>query len=172
MSRGGSNPTILAAVKNAIPILALCLVVAACSGESDAVTSTVGTAATSTTTTMDIRVCEDLADDAVRWVESLVAELEGISYEVLVDRTLWPESLVRVDEEGGALQAESDAAGCDESLIRGAVVQAAEQMTADGAASQLLLDLLAPGAPPTRARRRVGPLRPDRAARRRLWNPG
>ena len=125
-------------------MLVLALAVSACSGDGEAVTSTVGTIATTTTTTMDVRVCEDLASDAIRWVDDLVGELGGITYEVLVDRTLWPESLVRIDEEGGALQAESDAAGCDEGLIRGAVVEAAGQMQADGAAAQLLLDLLAP----------------------------
>jgi len=124
--------------------LALALTITACSGDGEAATSTIGTVATTTTTTMDIQVCENLATDAIAWVGDLVTELEGIRYEVLVDRTLWPESLVRIDEEGGALQAESDAAGCDESLIRGAVVQAAGQMQADSAASQLLLDLLAP----------------------------
>jgi len=124
--------------------LALALTITACSGDGEAATSTIGTVATTTTTTMDIQVCENLAADAIAWVGDLVTELEGIRYEVLVDRTLWPESLVRIDEEGGALQAESDAAGCDESLIRGAVVQAAGQMQADSAASQLLLDLLAP----------------------------
>jgi len=129
--------------------LALALTITACSGDGEAVTSTIGTTTTTTTTTMDIRVCEDLAIDAIAWVGDLVTELEGIRYEVLVDRTLWPESLVRIDEEGGALQAESDAAGCDEGLIRGAVVQAAWQMQADSAASQLLLDLLAPPVVPS-----------------------
>ena len=76
------------------------------------------------------------------------SELDGISYDVLMDRTLWSEDLVRVDEEGGALQAESDAAGCDESLIRGAVVEAASRMESDSATAQLLLDLLAPGSTP------------------------
>jgi len=124
------------------------IAVAACSGGDEEVTPTFATVATTTTTTMDIRVCEGLAADAVRWVEDLVSELEGIRYEVLVDPTLWPESLVRIDEEGGALQAESDAAGCDESLIRGAVVAAAGQMQADGAAARLLLELLAPAPVP------------------------
>jgi len=127
-------------------MLALVLTAAACSGGGEAATSTIGTAATTTTTTMDVRACEGLADDAVRWVGDLVDGLEGISYEVLVDRTLWPEGLVRLDEEGTALQAESDAAGCDEGLIRGAVVQAASQMEADSAAARMLLELLAPNA--------------------------
>lgn len=132
-------------MKRALPIITLALALAACSGDGDAeTTTTIVRASTTTTTTIDFKLCENLADDAVDWVESLVAELEGISYEVLVDRTLWPESLVRVDEEGGALQAESDAAGCDEGLIRGAVVEAASQMEGDGAAAQLLLDLIAP----------------------------
>ena len=128
-----------------IPVLALVVVAVACDGGGDAVTSTVAPGTSSTTTTVPSRVCEDLAVDAVEWVEDLAAELEGIRYEVLVDRALWPEGLIRLDERGDALQAESDAAGCDESLISGAVVAAAAQMEADGRTAQLLLDLLAPG---------------------------
>jgi hypothetical protein len=135
-------------VKRIIPLMALALVAAACSGDGESATSTVATSSTTTSTTIDIRVCEDLADDAVAWVEDLVSELEGISYEVMVDRTRWSEDLVRVDEEGGALQAESDAAGCDESLIRGAVVEAASQMDAESATARLLLELLAPSSAP------------------------
>jgi len=132
-------------VKWIIPVLALALITAACDGGGDAVTSTMEPGTSTTTTTVPSRVCEDLATDAVDWVEDLATELEGIRYEVLVDRALWPEGLIRVDERGDALQAESDAAGCDESLIRGAVVAAAAQMEADGRTAQLLLDLLAPG---------------------------
>jgi len=135
-------------VKWIIPLMALAFVVTACSGDGESDTSTVATTSTSTTTTMDVRVCEDLADDAVAWVEDLVAELEAISYQVLIDRTAWSEDLVRVDEEGGALQAESDAAGCDEGLIRGAVVAAASQMDAESATARLLLELLAPSPAP------------------------
>jgi len=128
-----------------MPVLALVLVAAACSGDGDAVTSTVAPGTSTTTPTVPSRVCEDVAADAVEWVEDLAAELEGIRYEVLVDRALWPEGLIRVEEQGDALQAESDAAGCDESLISGAVVAAASRMEADGRTAQLLLDLLAPG---------------------------
>ena len=123
------------------------LLVASCSGGGGETTPTGATVATTTTTTMDIRVCEDLADDAVRWVEDLVAALEGIAYDDLVDRTRWSEDLVRIDEAGGALQAESDAAGCDEGLIRGAVVAAIPDMDPNGAAARLLLELLAPASP-------------------------
>ena len=126
------------------PVLALMLIAAACDGGGDAVTSTEAPGTSTVPTTVPSRVCEDLAADAVEWVEDLAAELEGIRYEVLVDRALWPESLIGVDERGDALQAESDAAGCDESLISGAVVAAAAQMEADGRTARLLLDLLAP----------------------------
>lgn len=126
-------------------MLALVLAAAACDGGGDAVTTTEAPGTSTTASTVPSRVCEDLASDAIEWVEDLAAELEGIRYEVLVDRALWPESLILVDEQGDALQAESDAAGCDEGLIRGAVVAAAAQMEADGRAAQLLLDLLAPG---------------------------
>lgn len=151
MVRGSSKrvrptPTNLAAVKRLIPLVVVAVAAASCSGgEAQTTTTVVQTVATTTTTTIDVKVCENLADDAVRWVEDLVAELEGIRFEVLTDRTLWPEGLVRIDEEGSALQAESDAAGCDEALIRGAVVEAAARLESDSAASQLLLDLLAPG---------------------------
>jgi len=132
-------------VKQIISVLAVVIVAAACSGDGGASTSTAAPGTSTTISTVPSRVCEDLAVDAVEWVEDLAAELEGIRYEVLVDRALWPESLIRVDEQGDALQAESDAAGCDESLIRGAVVVAASQMEADGRTAQLLLELLAPG---------------------------
>jgi hypothetical protein len=138
-------PVRLGFVKKIIPVLALVLAAAACDGGGEAVPSTEAPGVSTTTTTVPSRVCADLASDAIEWVEDLAAELEGIRYEVLVDRALWPESLVLVDERGDALQAESDAAGCDEGLIRGAVVAAAAQMEADGRAAQLLLDLLAPG---------------------------
>ena len=138
-------PIRLAFVKKIIPVLALVLAAAACDGGGDAVPSTEAPGISTTTTTVPSRVCEDLTSDAIEWVEDLAAELEGIRYEVLVNRALWSESLILVDERGDALQAESDAAGCDEGLIRGAVVAAAAQMEADGRASQLLLDLLAPG---------------------------
>ena len=138
-------PIRLAFVKKIIPVLALVLAAAACDGGGETVPSTEAIGISTTTTTVPSRVCGDLASDAIEWVEDLAAELEGIRYEVLVDRALWPESLIRVDERGDALQAESDAAGCDEGLIRGAVVAAAAQMEADGRVGRLLLDLLAPG---------------------------
>ena len=138
-------PVRLAFVKKIIPMLALVLGAVACDGGGDAVTSTAAPSTSTTSSTVPSRVCEDLASDAVEWVEDLAEELEGVRYEVLVDRALWPESLILVDGRGDALQAESDAAGCDEGLIRGAVVAAAAQMEADGRTAQLLLDLLAPG---------------------------
>lgn len=133
-------------MKRIAPLVVAVLVLSACSGSASSTTTTtsVGAAVTSTSTTVDVRVCEDLADRAVAWVERLVGELEGIRYEVLIDRSLWPEGLVQVDAEGAALQAESDAAGCDEALIRGAVVAAAAQMDGQSATARLLLDLLSP----------------------------
>lgn len=138
----------LAAVRRIVPVLALVLAVTACSGDGGTTTSSVAAVATTTTTTMDVRLCDGLADEAVGWVGDLVTELEGISYEVLVDRSLWPGGLVRLDEAGAALQAESDAAGCDEGLIRGAVVQAASEMQTDSAAARMLLELLVPAPDP------------------------
>lgn len=133
------------AVRRITTLLAVVTVVAACSGDAEPTTTSAAAFPSSTTTTIDVEVCDDLAEEAVGWLEDLVAELDGIRYEVLVDRTQWPDGLVRLDEEGGALQAESDAAGCDEGLIRGAVVAAAAGMEADGATARLLLELLAPG---------------------------
>lgn len=140
---GGAN---LAVMRRTALFLALALAASACSGSGDATTTSSGTGlSTSTSTTIDVRVCQDLADDTIRWVEDLAGALEGISYDVLTDRALWPEDLVRLDEEGGAIQAESDAAGCDESLIRGAVVEAVSRMDPQGSTATLLLELLAPG---------------------------
>lgn len=139
------RPGNLAAVKRIAPILVLAMVAAACSGTAEPSPTTAGPAiTTSTSTTIDVQVCEDLADDAVAWVSRLIDELEGIRFEVLVDRALWPDGLVQVDEAGTALQAASDAAGCDESLIRGAVVAAAAGMESDSATARMLLDLLVP----------------------------
>jgi hypothetical protein len=95
---------------------------------------------------MDVEACAEIADDAVAWVGDLVAALEGITYDELVDRDRWPDALVSLDSDGGDLQARSDAAGCDEGLIRGVVVAAAADMEAQGRAGQMLLDLIAPGA--------------------------
>ncbi|MBU1227220.1 MAG: hypothetical protein KJ698_08430 [Actinobacteria bacterium] len=136
-------------MRRMIPVLALVLAVTACSGDGAASTSSAATVSTAaTTTTMDVRLCDGLADEAARWVGDLVTALEGIRYEVLIDRSLWSEDLVRLDEAGAALQAESDAAGCDEGLIRGAVVQAASQMQTDSAAARMLLELLVPTTAP------------------------
>ena len=142
------RPGNLAAVKRIVPILVLALGAAACSGSAEPSSTTAGPAiTTSTSTTIDVRVCEDLADDAVAWVSGLVDELEGIRFEVLVDRAQWPDGLVQADEAGTALQAASDAAGCDESLIRGAVVAAAAGMDSESATARMLLDLLVPAEP-------------------------
>ena len=55
--------------------MALGLAAAGCTGAGETVTTTAATVPTTTSTTIDLRLCENLADDAVRWVEDLVAEL-------------------------------------------------------------------------------------------------
>jgi len=133
-------------VKRLAPALAVLLLVAACDSGGDAVpTSSVGTVPSTTTTTMDVEVCGEVADEAVAWVEDLVEALDGVTYDQLVDREQWPEELASLDARGTEMQARSDAAGCDEGLIRGAVVSAAAEMEAAGRAGQMLLDLISPG---------------------------
>jgi hypothetical protein len=127
-------------------IVAAATVAAACSGGGgEEPVTTVSTAPTPTTTTMDERACALVARDAVGLVEDLVRALDGVPYEALVDRERWPDDLLRVESRGEDLQRASDEAGCDEALIRGAVVAAVERMDAGSRAGQLLLELLAPG---------------------------
>ena len=124
----------------------LAATLAACSGGGgEEPSTTVSTAPAPTTTTMDERACALVARDAVRLVEDLVRALEGVPYEALVDRERWPADLVRIESRGEALQRASDEAGCDEGLIRGAVVGAVESMEAGSRAGRMLLELLAPG---------------------------
>jgi hypothetical protein len=127
--------------------LLICLLVlsaAACDGGDGADVATTSSEGSAPTTTAAPAVCEDVAGRAVELVRDMVDVLEQVPFEVLVDRESWPEDLVRLDERGAALQAESDVAGCEEAIIRGAVVAAAGEMEAEGRSARFLLDLLVP----------------------------
>jgi hypothetical protein len=139
---GRSN---LAVVRRTALLLVIVALAAACdSGAVTTSTSSGVTIASTTTTTMDVAACEEVTADAVAWVEELVAALDGVTYDQLVDRTQWPEALDALDTRGNELQERSDAAGCDEGLIRGAVVAAASEMEAGSSTGRLLLELIAP----------------------------
>jgi hypothetical protein len=132
------------AVRRIVPFLVLIGLLAGCDSGEEPPATTTPPIPTSTSTTVDVELCAEITAETVRWLEDLVAELESVAFEELIDPAAWPEGLADVDERGAELQSRSDAAGCDEGLIRGAVVEAASEMEGDARVVRLLLDLLVP----------------------------
>lgn len=122
-------------------VLVLVLVAAACDGGGAAESTTILPGST-TSSLQSSAACDDLADEAVDLVGDLATLLEEVPYEQLLDRSLWPDDLIAIEERGAALEAEAAASECDPLVIRRAVAEAAENMEAEAATAVLLLDLL------------------------------
>jgi hypothetical protein len=124
--------------------------VAACDSDGAEVTVvTSGTTATSTTTTTTIDVaglCVQLAEDAAAFFEEAVEELDDITYEEFSERSRWPDDLVELQALGEELDSRAGELGCDAGTIQEYVFAEAADLVAEGAVSQLLLELLVPGA--------------------------
>lgn len=123
---------------------ALVLLVAACSGGGTVPTiPAVSTTPVSTTPTTDPGAdCRRLAEDAVAYLDEVVAELEKVTPAQLADRGQWPEALAGLEARGEELDRRGDELGCDPGAVQQEVLVRAAVLDARGPVARLLLDLL------------------------------
>jgi hypothetical protein len=122
----------------------LSVLLAACSGGGTVPTSAAtSTTPVSTTPTTDPGAdCRRLAEDAVAYLEEVVAELDRVSASQLADRSQWPEALTGLEAQGEELDRRSDELGCDPGAVQQEVLVRAAALEAEGPVARLLLDLL------------------------------
>lgn len=125
--------------------LALVFLAAACSaggGELPATSSSSTTPVSTTPTTDPGTDCRRLAEDAVAYLEDVVAELDGITASQLADRAQWPDALVDLEARGEELDRRVADLGCDLGAVQQEVILRASELQAQGPVARLLLDLL------------------------------
>jgi hypothetical protein len=127
-----------------LAVPALLLFLAACSsGGMAPITAVTSTTPVSTTPTTDPGAdCRRLAEDAVAYLEDVVAELENVTSSQLADRTQWPDALTGLETRGEELDRRGDELGCDPGAVQQEVVLRAAALEAQGPVARLLLDLL------------------------------
>jgi hypothetical protein len=126
-------------------VVIVLLLAAGCDGDGGVSTTTMERETTAaTTTTLPAPECDEVFDEAVDVVKDLVRVLDEVGYEVLVERSTWPEDLLRIEERGLALEERAAAAGCDPGALQSAVKAAADHLEAGGPLGTLLLEMLAP----------------------------
>jgi hypothetical protein len=97
----------------------------------------------STTPTTDPGAdCRQLAEEAVSYLEDVVAALEGVDAAQLADRTRWPAPLAELEQRGEELDGRAAELGCDPGAVQQEVVLRAASLQAEGPLARFLLDLL------------------------------
>jgi hypothetical protein len=127
-----------------IATLALVGLLAACSGGGVAPTTpSSSTIPVSTTPTTDPGAdCRRLAEDAVAYLEDVVAQLDGITADQLADRAQWPDALLDLEARGEELDRRTADLGCDLGTVQQDVILRAAELQGHGPLGRLLLDLL------------------------------
>jgi hypothetical protein len=120
------------------------LLAAGCSGGGTVPpsSSSSSTPVSTTPTTDPGADCRRLAEDAVAYLEEVVAELDGITPAQLADRAQWPDALADLEVRGEELDRRTGDLGCDLGAVQQEVILRAAELQAQGPVAQLLLDLL------------------------------
>lgn len=138
------GPSLSAMPVRGLLALALAGLLAACSsgGTVATATSTSAVPVSTTPTTDPGEDCRRLAEDAVAYLEAVVAELEGVTADELADRSRWPDALLELESRGEELDGRREDLGCDLGAVQQEVVLRAAELPAEGPLARLLLDLL------------------------------
>ena len=127
-------------------VVVLAIVLAACTGDTEATSPTstlppdLETTTTSfTTTTIAVDTCDDVTDDVAELFRDLVRELDGLSTAAFLDRRLWPEQLFFLENAGVQLDARIDVLGCDLATVQNVALDRVGDLDASSYPAQELL---------------------------------
>ena len=132
-----------AAMWRSLALVVLAVAAVSCDRGASVTTATLPSA-TAAPTTADSDVCEDLADEAVDLVADIIDRLNDIDVVELTDVDAWDDDLVRLREQGTALDAEAMASGCAAGVIQAAVRESLADLETESRLAELLVSLLAP----------------------------
>jgi hypothetical protein len=121
-------------------VILIILVLAACDSGT-VVTPTTAPPGPTTTTTIVGDTCDRLAEDMAAWFEILIEVIDETPAAVVADPEAWPEPMVALHQQGGALDARAVALVCDPGALQAEAFRRAD-LDPDSPASRYLMGLL------------------------------
>lgn len=131
--------TLSRVVKRAVILIVF--VLAACDSGTTVPTPTTAPPGPTTTTTIVNDTCDRLAEDMAEWLEVLIEVLDATPAQVVADPEVWPEALVALQQQGGALDARGAALECDPGALQAKAFRQAD-LDPDSATARYLMGLL------------------------------